>query len=934
MPRQPQKLDWTSLDLDLTDSDDETRRPKPGRPRRTRREQEPWRSKRGSATIEAATGDAVEAGAVRGESSFSSDVKACSYATLAVLIIVVALRVVAPAALAHQGAAGPPAAHASAHAQTDVRSEANLPPPLPLQSSPPPPQPPSPPPPPPAPPPVERLSSAMCHAMLHDRTHLFRRMWAAQGWGSMEEEGMPPCWDVARRTVVGVHGEGAEAEQRQPAHDFFRGLQTAQWCDTDWNTNVLVDRDANGHVLFGRPGAPAPAVLGFDGDIGAFCVSRLPAGTDMDKVSQATRCTLGNYNILTLNGYLPPYNLCRNLEWQTCAAMGRLSGQGGPKLVFAVAPGSLDPSGLSDLADGNGRAGLGNCAGWVRGDRDAVGKPRRRGYANDDIFFLEVCLFNQLCSNGEQLFELEAGEVFECAFSPTRLEELEALLREAPAPAPEGAECTDCPSAEGACPHLTPELLCYAERYADLLDGYCHGDAATCDWSALRHHHEHVGASEGRELGCGPPKPGPSPAPSPPPGPSAADALWDRFVGPGLLAHSWNWDWDCPGADPDELWSTHRSFEGADAASLARLDACLVAQSSGKDVPSTLLRYDLPIALYYGGVQAWNRRIGAFHTGLLFNVDTVRRMPGSANDFYSAFAYPNPGTDDDAVRICGSSGDARRSPQAYAASRAALIRGGSWTWEHDPDVQQKVLKPWSCAHSPTDWEAALDEQRAFTEMAAKDPRLPFTPADVRFGEPESAAFDTPEAAPRWQQCMGITALYNQMQVSYTPDDILAVFYVNDTFALTLGAKSPPADTGKGLALVAAEHAWARAVRWSEAMARRFPSAARLPVVQITSALRECSDATRPASRARQPAAARSQHRDEVSPFADAPVSLPPRGPFDDLACDPSMCTDIGSDCCATDDEDVSCAGGLVARRRHSPCESFPGIDGKFECCRA
>ena len=30
------------------------------------------------------------------------------------------------------------------------------------------------------------------------------------------------------------------------------------------------------------------------------------------------------------------------------------------------------------------------------------------GYATDDIFFLEVCMFNQLCKNGDELFGLQA----------------------------------------------------------------------------------------------------------------------------------------------------------------------------------------------------------------------------------------------------------------------------------------------------------------------------------------------------------------------------------------------------------------------------------------------------------------------------------------------------------------------------------------------
>ena len=130
------------------------------------------------------------------------------------------------------------------------------------------------------------------------------------------------------------------------------------------------------------------------------------------------------------------------------------------------------------------------------------GKPKRRGYANDDIFYLEVCLFNHLCMNGDALFSLKAGEPFQCDFSWDRLQELEGLLRDTPQPVTPDGECTDCPGTPGSCPRVTEDLVCYAENNPDLLDGYCKGAAATCDWVNLRWHFDHVGASEGRTIGC------------------------------------------------------------------------------------------------------------------------------------------------------------------------------------------------------------------------------------------------------------------------------------------------------------------------------------------------------------------------------------------------------------------------------------------------
>ena len=50
-----------------------------------------------------------------------------------------------------------------------------------------------------------------------------------------------------------------------------------------------------------------------------------------------------------------PYNLCRNLEWQVCAAKGKLPGQGGRGIRFAIEPGRLDTDGDKPFAQ---------CGGW------------------------------------------------------------------------------------------------------------------------------------------------------------------------------------------------------------------------------------------------------------------------------------------------------------------------------------------------------------------------------------------------------------------------------------------------------------------------------------------------------------------------------------------------------------------------------------------
>ena len=68
-------------------------------------------------------------------------------------------------------------------------------------------------------------------------------------------------------------------------------------------------------------------------------------------------------------------------------------------------------------------------------------------------------------------------------------------------------------------------LACYAMRYADLLDGYCAGRVADCDWDALRVHYETAGEKEHRKRGNCDHPPFPPPMPPEPPSPWCPPAL-------------------------------------------------------------------------------------------------------------------------------------------------------------------------------------------------------------------------------------------------------------------------------------------------------------------------------------------------------------------------------------------------------------------------
>ena len=110
-------------------------------------------------------------------------------------------------------------------------------------------------------------------------------------------------------------------------------------------------------------------------------------------------CVNANVNILSLYGNVIPYNTCRNFEWQLCAAKGMLPGQGA-RVQFAYAPRYLKPF--------FGERPLGSCAGYM-----PMGCGRN-GYASSDIFYLEVCVFDQICSNRDEMWALDVGDDWTC----------------------------------------------------------------------------------------------------------------------------------------------------------------------------------------------------------------------------------------------------------------------------------------------------------------------------------------------------------------------------------------------------------------------------------------------------------------------------------------------------------------------------------------
>lgn len=252
-----------------------------------------------------------------------------------------------------------------------------------------------------------RLSPKTCDALLRDPNGIFRQMWNRQGWRQLHDE--EPCW-------------GWQERERR---NFFSETLRGSHCHSDWY---------EGSIGWQNFHSDAPGVLGFDDAIDHYCASLNNRGRRLDEpVSNETAaqrrrrrlesswvCTHNSRNILMLfgnniHGTGAGYNSCRNLEWQMCAAMVKLPGQRTPTVIFSLPPNSLDAEG--------GRP-LGRCGGY---SPEGCG---RHAYSNDDIFFLEVCMYSKICQNNDELFRVGAERPFRCQVSDSGFRELESILTE------------------------------------------------------------------------------------------------------------------------------------------------------------------------------------------------------------------------------------------------------------------------------------------------------------------------------------------------------------------------------------------------------------------------------------------------------------------------------------------------------------------------
>ena len=219
--------------------------------------------------------------------------------------------------------------------------------------------------PPASPPPDTLLRHDKCVALWENPHSRFHDLWGMQGW-KVRSKANPACW-----------GKTGGAK-------YFDDAWWGRACETrNWYTGTpgelgdskrLGPADDSVHPHFHKL---APALLGFDESIDNYCASH--GGQDWMGHSEA--CVHANVNILSLYGKKVPYNICRNVEWQLCAAKGTLPGQAGEwleqgrlragrKIRFAFPPGELEPT-------GNFKP-LGACEGYMP---EGCGN---RGYASSD----------------------------------------------------------------------------------------------------------------------------------------------------------------------------------------------------------------------------------------------------------------------------------------------------------------------------------------------------------------------------------------------------------------------------------------------------------------------------------------------------------------------------------------------------------------------
>ena len=190
-----------------------------------------------------------------------------------------------------------------------------------------------------------------------------------------------------------------QAFMRDPDHKFYaiwgergwnwrRRGQDACWGDGNWFDWVA--RGDNCNQKWGT-NMKAATVFGFAESMEAFCNDRAGRGWTFNAHDPSWACGDAGYNVLRIGGW----NMCRNAEWMVCVIQGKAcwGGGGDGQIIFSMAPMMLD------MAEFN--------------SRDVF-------YSENDIYYLEVCTINEMCSNNHEIWSVKVGDPFFCKFDPQK----------------------------------------------------------------------------------------------------------------------------------------------------------------------------------------------------------------------------------------------------------------------------------------------------------------------------------------------------------------------------------------------------------------------------------------------------------------------------------------------------------------------------------
>lgn len=209
----------------------------------------------------------------------------------------------------------------------------------------------------------------------------FASLWGHKQW-KLRGVGEQGCW----------HSNVSRPRWGDP-RQFFANVLAGKSCERNWFEGAAQQPSFE---------TPAPALLGYDRAIWRLCSQesghRSPAALlNFSQRELAARCIASSNNILRILTW--KWSMCKNLAWQLCAATGKLPGQSGKTMRFAIAPKNLR---LSE---------------WERPTHclQAVSGPCKPGeYGSNEIYYAEVAIFRAICANAGELFTVGPGDPFKC----------------------------------------------------------------------------------------------------------------------------------------------------------------------------------------------------------------------------------------------------------------------------------------------------------------------------------------------------------------------------------------------------------------------------------------------------------------------------------------------------------------------------------------